>query len=190
MQIQTPGQRIVLAILLIGPALLFIALRLVPSWDPSWGDHVFHFYIVSFTSLVAIVVAIFVLAGIGASGIEASFVAMAFVAMAGFFFLHGLATPGMLLTDNTSHGVGLSARLSLTAGAIFLLLGVYPLSEKMQASLSRQRGALWSILGLAYIAYIAIIFYSQDIVTLLEGMQGVSILLAALTITLLLWALW
>src|SRR5258708_25461847 len=186
----SPTQRMITGLLLIGPALVFLALRFVPSWDPEWDNHVFHFYIVSFTSLVAIVVAIFVLAGIGSSGIQASFVAMAFVAMAGFFFLHGVATPGMLLTDNSSHRVGLSSRLSLTAGAVFLLLGVYPLKDRWQASLTRQRGALWSILGLAYLAYTVIIFYAPGIVTMLEGLQLVSVVLALLTIALLLWALW
>src|SRR5258708_33959520 len=88
----SPTQRMITGLLLIGPALLFLALRFVPSWDPEWDNHVFHFYIVSFTSLVAIVVAVFVLAGTGSTGIYTSCAGGAGLTRAGFFF-HRAAPP-------------------------------------------------------------------------------------------------
>src|SRR5258706_969018 len=123
MKPRSSGQRVLAVNLLLAPFLFFVLLRLVPAWDPLWQNSIFHFYIVSFTSLIAFVVALFVLSGIGSRGTQAIFTALGFAAMAGIFFLHGVATPGLLLSG-VSHGIGLSARLSLTVGAIFLVLAI------------------------------------------------------------------
>src|SRR5690349_20492273 len=101
--------------LLIGPVVIYVALRLFPGWDPLWAAPIFHFYIVSYTALVALVVAVFIFAGLGFDAAQAVFVAAAFASMAALFLLHGLATPGMMMMD-ASHGLGLSGRLSLTVG--------------------------------------------------------------------------
>src|SRR5258708_32180810 len=83
MKTYSPGWTVMAAILLLGPLLIFITLRLVPAWDPSWANSVFHFYIVSFTSLIAFVVAIFVLSGIGAPGAPGVFPVPAVMASGG-----------------------------------------------------------------------------------------------------------
>ena len=92
-------RRLVAGTLLAGPLLLYIVLRLNPELDPRWHVHIFHFYIVSFTSLVALVVASFILLGIGEGDAHALFVATAFVAVAGLFLIHGISTPGVLIRD-------------------------------------------------------------------------------------------
>src|SRR5438093_3716472 len=106
------GRRLLIGLLLVGPFVAFALLRLVPAWDSIWDNHVFHFYIVSYSSLIALVVAMFVIAGIGAAGTQAIFAGIAFMAMAGLFLLHGLATPDMVMPGE-DYSIGLSARLSL-----------------------------------------------------------------------------
>src|SRR3954464_11854753 len=96
MKTYAPGRSIITGILLIGPLLLFLLLRLIPSLDSTFANAIFHFYIVSFTSLIAFVVAVFMLAGIGLEGARAVFAVMGFTAISGIFLLHGLATPGII----------------------------------------------------------------------------------------------
>src|SRR5258708_28165065 len=59
MKTYAPGRSIFAGILLLGPLLVFVALRLIPSLDSTFANSIFHFYIVSFTSLIAFVVAVF-----------------------------------------------------------------------------------------------------------------------------------
>ena len=110
-------QHLLLSLAMIGPLLFFVILRFVPATDSVWNQPVPHFYIVSYTSLVALVVAGFVLIGVGTGGGRAMFAAMGFVAMSAFFFVHGISTPGVLI-PGFNQAVGWSARLSLTSGAI------------------------------------------------------------------------
>jgi signal transduction histidine kinase len=184
-----PVQRALAGLLLVGPYLLFAALRLVPAWDPTWNDHIFHFYIVSYSSLVALVVANFVMAGVGTAGVQAMFVGMAFMAMAGLFLLHGLATPGMLMSGG-SYSIGLSARLSLTTGAVFLALAVRKLNPAWERWITDRRRTLWLGLALAYAVYVAIISSAPEFIETLAEQALLSALLALVTVGLLLWAAW
>jgi hypothetical protein len=151
--------------------------------------HVFHFYIVSFTSLVALVVASFVLLGIGEGDTRALFVATAFVAMAGLFLIHGISTPGVLIRD-FNQAVGWSARLSLIVGAIFMSLAMMEMSPARQQWIIHHRRKLWLGLILAYCAYLWIAFGFPEPLRRLGEVEVASIALAFAGTAMFIWAAW
>lgn len=181
--------RINFGLVTLGPLILFLLLRFIPGLDPLWADHLFHFYIVSFTSLVALVVAILVLAGVGSGGAQALFTAMAFVIMAALFLLHGILTPGLAIISLSS-GAGTSARLSLTAGAVFLSLALADEGAAWDQRIANLRHAFWVWLGFLYAIYIGVLVVFPNVVNALEQIDILSIVLAAVTIALLLWGAW
>ena len=189
-KVPTTNQQVLIGALLVVPFFFFFLLRLIPSWDPLWQSSIFHFYIVSFTSLVAFVVALFVLAGIGSRGVQAIFVALAFAAISGLFFLHGAATPGLLLSGPGSHGIGLSARLSLLSGSLFLFLAIVDLSPLWQERIILHRRVLWLALGILYISYVGFVVVAPDAVAAIERTTVLNTILALTTIGILLWGAW
>jgi signal transduction histidine kinase len=190
----TPAKSVIAGILLLGPLLLYVTLRLVPALDPNWANPIFHFYIVTFASLIALVVALFTLAGIGLNGARAVFAVMGFTTMAGIFVLHGLATPGVFFPNPTvTHGIGLSARLSLFSGAIFLLLAVRSTRTKWEQWIIRERRNLWVCLLIVYGIYFCVISAFPEITRAIESQTVLSAVVAATTVSLLLsasWAAW
>src|SRR5258707_2858118 len=102
MSTTSPGQRLLIGVLIIGPFLIYLAATLVPAWNPIYSNGIFHFYIVSFTSMVAMVIAVFVLAGIGSAGAPGMFAAVAFIAPVGVVLLHRAGTDGAVLAAD--HG--------------------------------------------------------------------------------------
>ena len=99
------------------PFAVYLMFRFFPQFDPSWSSGVGHFYIVTFTSLVAAVSASFMYLVIGNRSVEALFLTLSFAMMASIFFIHGSATPGIII-EGFNFAVGWAARLSLTIGAL------------------------------------------------------------------------
>jgi signal transduction histidine kinase len=140
--------------LILAPVALFIFLQLTPSLNPISPQPVFHFYIVTFTSLVALIVAAFVLTGVGGVGdAESILVGMAFVAMAGIFAVHGLYTPGIIF-GNTYEATGWSARMALMAGAVLLLFALADLSPRAERWIVHNRRVLWLGFALFYLSHL------------------------------------
>ncbi len=189
MKTDAPSLRIFAGILLLGPLLVFVMLRLIPSLDTTFANQIFHFYIVSFTSLVAFVVAIFVLAGVGLEGAHAVFAVMAFTAMSGIFLLHALATPG-IFPGTANHGIGLSARVSLFFGAVFLWLAVRDTGVNWDRRILQNRRNLWLSLAVIYAIYIGIILLAPNMVSMIESQTLLSSIVAFVTIALLLLGSW
>ncbi|HLY27434.1 MAG TPA: ATP-binding protein [Aggregatilineales bacterium] len=185
----SPLQRIFVGFLVLFPLVIFLALQFIPGWNPTFNNGVFHFYIVTFTCLIALVSALFVLSGTGFSGAQATFTAMAFMAISGIFLLHGAVTPGVLIKES-GHGIGISARLSLTSGAILLALAVSNIGERWTAVIKGHQRALWLALSFLYVGYNALIFFASAFVTSLEQLNALSTILAVVTIGLLLWGAW
>lgn len=154
MQKPSTASRALVAALIVVPVLLFVALQLVPGLNPVSPQPVFHFYIVTFTSLIALIVAAFVLTGVGSMGdAQSVFVGMAFVAMSGIFAVHGAYTPGVIFT-NSGQTVGWSARLSLMMGALFLTFALLDLPARMQNWVVRNRKFIWLLLGILYMVHL------------------------------------
>src|SRR5262249_22026103 len=93
-QLRERGQLAVTA-LLLAPTALFFYLLHHPELDRIYQIPVPHFYIVSATSLAALILAIVVgIASVRSRAPRTFFVAAGFLAIAGIFSVHGLSTPG------------------------------------------------------------------------------------------------
>lgn len=144
----------VIVLLILAPAALFAFLQLNPALNVPSPQPVLHFYIVSFVSLVALIVAVFVLTGVGGMGdAEATLVGIAFVAMSAIFTTHGLYTPGVIFT-NTALATGWSARLALFMGALLLLFAVIDLPAQAEGWIVRNRRLLWLLFAVLYVGHL------------------------------------
>ncbi len=89
--------------------------------DPVWAGPTFHVYIVSFASLLALILAVFMRIAAGQlRDPRVLFLSLAFMGIAGIFMTHALTTPGEIVPPNP--WVGFSSRLSLSVGAVLLAL--------------------------------------------------------------------
>lgn len=138
---------------------LYAALRIPPLFnpelagiDPLWQFPANHFTIVSTTALIALAVSIIVgIVGLRQRNVQVVFVSMSFISLAGFFSMHGLATPGFILDQNAV--VGVAAQLSVFTMSFWLLVSSLPASNRFSAALSRN--PTWALL--TYTPFIIII---------------------------------
>ena len=125
------------------PLLVYAFLRVVPlfdpnlAWiDPTWAYPTEHFSIVSVTALVALVVSATVgIVGMRQRNIQVIYVSLAFISLAGFFSIHGLATPHFIIGDNSV--VGVAAQLSVLTMSLWLLVSSLPADNAFSAYLAR-----------------------------------------------------
>ena len=171
------------------PLVLLVVLLLSPEIDPEWNAPVFHFYIVSYISLVSLVVASFVLLGVGTSGWRAVFVAMAFVGIAAMFTVHGISTPGVLVTG-FNQAIGWSARLSLVIGAVFFSLSTLNIPPRPQLWVSKHRREIWLTLGIIYFLYIMAVYEFPESFARVAAIESTNALLALITTLLFIWGTW
>lgn len=130
------------------PLVLYAVIRISPLLDPNfaWIDPLFrlpthHFYIVSATSLVSLVISIFVgIVGLRQRNVQVLYVALAFISLAAFFSMHGLATPGFLIDQNAV--VSVAAQLSVLSMSFWLLVASLPVTNPLSAALSKYSGLL------------------------------------------------
>lgn len=100
-----------------------------------------HFYIVSAVALLSTVLAVAVgIAGKRLRNIKISFLSLAFVSLALLFFLHGLATPHILLPD--THVSGVASELSMLLASFWLWLSSLPSDTKLVERISRRQSLL------------------------------------------------
>lgn len=115
---------------------LFLA-HIIP--DASWGSPSFHLYIVSFTSLLALILTILMsAAALQLRDPRVLFLSLAFMGITGIFLTHGLTTPGELVPANP--WVAISSPFALFVGAIFLFLATVQWSPRItQRIVNRQK---------------------------------------------------
>jgi len=107
---------------LASPVAVLLLLLRNPHLDPHIEVPGFHFGIVTLTAGTAALVALAVLAAAEQlRDPRAFFLGLAFCSIAGFFFIHGLLTPGVIFKE-TSNGIGWAPPLSLFFGAVCLAL--------------------------------------------------------------------
>ena len=102
---------------------LFGVLRWQASLDQSlaWKSPAGHVWIVSSVAGIALSVGLVAAATAWQrANARTLWVALGFLAMAGFFFTHGLVTPGFLVGRNYAYLVGFSSRLAVLAAAFCL----------------------------------------------------------------------
>jgi putative nucleotidyltransferase with HDIG domain len=116
--------------------------NLWPSYDIELAFPAHHFYIVSLTALVAMFISVVVgIVGIRQRNLQVVFVALAFISLAGFFSMHGLATPGFIIPDFTAV-VGVAAQLSVLTMSFWLMVSSLPSNNVVSSWLSKRSGLL------------------------------------------------
>ncbi|HLV11316.1 MAG TPA: HD-GYP domain-containing protein [Trueperaceae bacterium] len=124
---------------LAGSLLAFLVFWLIystPDADPRLAAPLAHFWVVSLTSLLAVAVAVVVgVAGARAGDSRVVFLAGGFASMAGFFALHGLSTPFVLLGPNVVTPI--ASQLAMIAFAASMVAAAYLRPCEGRGSLAR-----------------------------------------------------
>src|SRR5512134_3851248 len=106
-------RRFLIALAFVAPALVLLFFKLRPDLDFGSPHPLFHFYMVTFTTVAAAVVSILMSASLGEVARPRHLLAAtAFVIMGVIFFSHGLPTRGAL-TNHSHPAVQWSAWLTL-----------------------------------------------------------------------------
>ena len=115
--------------------------------DANWGSATFHIYIVSFASLLALILTILMTAAaLQLRDPRVLFFSLAFMGITGIFLTHGLTTPGELVPANP--WVAISSPFALFVGAIFLALATVRWSPSItQQIVNRQKTILLLFAG-------------------------------------------
>jgi HD-GYP domain-containing protein (c-di-GMP phosphodiesterase class II) len=167
MQRRRPGLgagALIWTVLLLLPMAYLVASQLFPAIDPSIHIEVPHFIIVSFTSLLAGVIALVVaVAARRLRDARAFFLALCYACIGLVFGIHGLATPGVVLAD-PGITVGLSAILSLFLGSVFLALASVQLPLGVMAWVARRQGVILLAVVAAIVAYGALALLTPSMV--------------------------
>ncbi|MEX2542772.1 MAG: HD-GYP domain-containing protein [Trueperaceae bacterium] len=122
---------------------LFLVLTESPGLDPRLDAPKFHFWVVSGTSLLALVLALVVgVVGVRARDARIVFLGAGFAGLAGFFALHGLSTPGFLINGPAGAAVTTSAYGMRGAGG-------YGQAQQVDSSTVTAVAAQLSVLSLA-----------------------------------------
>jgi HD-GYP domain-containing protein (c-di-GMP phosphodiesterase class II) len=158
-------RRIVIALglsALFTPLASLALLHYVPALDANLQHTYTHFWVVGATSLAAVIAcAIVVASARSLRETRLLFLALAFISIAGIFSVHGLMTPGVL-DDEVYASVGVSAWLSVAAGALFVALSAAELPEFAERFLRKAGGmfAAWVVVGVA--TYIVLSLNLED----------------------------
>ncbi len=110
---------------LLIPAGLLLLARFFPHLDHTIMVPLLHFYVVTFFTFAAAVVALFTAAALGKNcRPRHQLLAVAFAVMGALFFVHGVTTPGALIVEYNP-GIRWAAWLTLfLGGVIFFLAGL------------------------------------------------------------------
>ncbi|RJQ08744.1 MAG: HD-GYP domain-containing protein [Dehalococcoidia bacterium] len=123
----------------------------------SWKSPVGHVWIVSSVSFLALVVG--VVATVTAwqrTNARTLWVALGFLSMAGFFFMHGLVTPGFLVGRDYSYLAGFSSRLAVSSAAFCLAASAVDWPEPVSRRLVAWRHAVILVAGAVLVGYAAV----------------------------------
>jgi class 3 adenylate cyclase len=130
-----------LAIPLLGLWLLLAQ----PQLDVIWEDHVSHFWLVVVVAAVNVVLGLWMGAAARDRGDARLFlVSLTFLSSAGFFLLHALATPTVLLAEPNT-GFVVAAPAGLAVAAVFAALSSIDLGPTRAAALMRR--SRWLVAG-------------------------------------------
>ncbi|HVX28911.1 MAG TPA: HD-GYP domain-containing protein, partial [Nitrolancea sp.] len=127
--------------------------NLIP--DSTWGSPSFHLYIVSFASLLALILT--VLMSVAAGQLRdprVIFLSLAFMGITGVFLTHGLTTPGELVPINP--WVAISSPFALFVGAIFLALATVQWSPAVTERIVNRQKTILFLFGGFLVLYGAV----------------------------------
>ncbi len=139
---------------LAAPLLALALFRANPGLDPLLMQSTLHFWVVSGTSLAALVACVVIVASARAlRETRLLFLSLAFVSIAGIFSVHGLMTPGVIQAHFYA-SVPVSAWLSIIAGSTFVALSAMEMPQAVNRAVRKAGGAIfaWTVIGVtAYI---------------------------------------
>lgn len=156
-----------------GPLLLLLMFETGHVHNPSLAGPVFHFYIVSATSFIVLVLAILMRIAAGhLNDHRALFLSLAFISISGVFLVHALTTPAVFV-PSMNPWVGFSSRLSPFLGAVFLTASTVSWSPRMRATIVRQKRAITGVLVAALVGYGVLALATSFLESDLGGNAGV-----------------
>ncbi len=140
--------------LLASPVGVLALLLWNPHLDPQVHAPGLHFVIVTLASTMALMAGLLVLA-VAERLLEtrAFALGLAFCSIAGFFFIHGLLTPGFVLRD-ASNGIGWAPLLALLLGAVCLSFSTVRQRPGEEPWVFRWRKAILGGLMVAWLGFL------------------------------------
>ncbi|TAJ16279.1 MAG: HD-GYP domain-containing protein [Dehalococcoidia bacterium] len=138
---------------------LFGVMRWRPALDAAtaWKSPVGHVWIVSGVAFLALVVGIVAAAAAWQrTNARTLWIALGFLSMAGFFFVHGLVTPGFLVGKNYFFLTGFSGRLAVLAAATCLAASAVDWPEPVARRMVAWRHPILLATGGVLVAYGAV----------------------------------
>lgn len=193
------------ALVVLPLALLFWLLRF-PGQAPSREIAFEHLVVVANVALLALLVAVFVAgAAVQQRAYRVLLLALGFLSMAGFFAVHALATPGVILppsgltysggTYHEEHGaaavLGISAFLSLLVPAIFFSSRYLPSDWRPSKLLHTQARLIIAFIAALLIVYGVLGLVTPDTVARMPLLEPPFIYIAAaMSVGLLLFSAW
>ncbi|HLQ33884.1 MAG TPA: adenylate/guanylate cyclase domain-containing protein [Chloroflexota bacterium] len=203
------GMVAALALLAAPLGLLFWLLQL-PSTPPTRDVSFQHLVVVANVSLLALLVAVMVArSALQQRAFRVLFLALGFLSMSGFFAVHALATPGVILpassvsfVGDTYSGalheehsalsvLGISAYLSLLVPALFFAGRYLPIDWADSKKLTARTRLVAAVLALVLVVYGTLGLAAPGTLALLPLLQPpIPYLAAGLSVALLLFAAW
>ncbi|MEA2634978.1 MAG: hypothetical protein QOH92_1745 [Chloroflexota bacterium] len=179
------------------PAGIFAWLLAHPAVDPLLVVPNQHFVIVTLVSLLALGLAVLLaIAAVQIAQYRVLFFCLGFMAMGGIFAVHGIDTPGILITGpNAKYAgavLGVSAYLSLFVPALFFAASYTPLTAAFERRLPfSPAGWLIVLLGTALAIYAALAVAGTELIAELPfGVRPYSTAMGLTTLALLLFSAW
>ena len=174
------------------PVGVFAWLVAHPAADPSIVVPREHFIIVTAVSLLAFgLAALLAIASVQIAQYRVLFLCLGFMAMGGIFAVHGIETPGILMSGEYVAAVkGVSAYLSLFVPALFFAASYTPITAAFERRLPYSpAGWLIVLVGTAVAIYGVLAIASTELIAGLPfGVKPYSTAMAGTTIALLLFA--
>jgi len=118
-----------------------------PQLDVIWEDHLSHFWLIVLVAGVNVALGFRVsVAARERADARLFMVSLTFLSSAGFFLLHALATPGVVLAESNA-GFTLAAPVGLLVAAVFAAASAVDLGPERSAALMRRSS--WFLAGAA-----------------------------------------
>ena len=156
-----------------------------PAVDVSWHDPASHFWLVLVVAVVTVVVGARMAAvASGRDDARLFLVSLAFLACAGFFLLHALATPGMLV-HHANLGFDIAQPIGLTIAAVFAVASAVPLDGGFGRAVLRYRYVLQALLTLLVVGWGVVSVADLEPLSRTPGprdVEGPLVVVAALTV--------
>jgi signal transduction histidine kinase len=176
-------KKALVALALVLPAIILGLAYLFPQADPFLPAPLFHFYIVSFTTFAATVVSLFVTISVGQVALPRHLLlAVAYAWMGAIFFIHGVTTPGAVIT-HFHPAITWSAWLTLFGGGVLFLVSSFAPPEPNPRLL---RGIALTILVI-YLIYVWVVIFDPDLLTALLTQPPPNAEVIAFGLTLAVW---